>query len=72
MTILKKCRFLKSMLRETSPKVKLNPRVGFPGICEFAQQIQKSRCHVWAVLKGRRLSPRILAAWNAYKNNKAA
>lgn len=60
------------MLRETSPKVKLNPRVGFPGICEFADQIQKSRGHVWAVLKGRRLSPKILAAWQRYQQTKAA
>lgn len=60
------------MLRETMPKVKLNPRVKFPGICEFADQIQKSRVHVWQVLKGRRLSPRITAAWKAYQQNKAA
>lgn len=72
MTILKKCRFLKSMLRETMPKVKLNPRVKFPGICEFADQIKKSRVHVWKVLQGQRLSPRILAAWENYKQNKAA
>lgn len=59
------------MLRGTSEKVNLNPRVKFPGICEFAQQIKVSRGHAWQVLSGLRKSNRLARAWQQFQKERA-
>ena len=60
------------MLRVTSPKVNQNRKVSFRGIVEFAAQQGKSRGHVWAVLSGRRASPKIWNAWHHFQKSRAA
>lgn len=64
------------MLHATMQKVKSNPvRRGatqFPGIAEFALQIQRDRAHVWRVLKAQRQSGRIAAAWREFQKTRSA
>lgn len=64
--------YCEAMLRETQPKVNSDRKVSFRGIVEFAARQGKSRGHVWAVLKGRRESPRISSAWQKFQQSKAA